>query len=98
MQEAARRIAGRHEFSSFATQEARSRERTVLLSELREEHGELRYHVVADGFLRNMIRTVVGTLLWVGKGKLLPGDIPGIIRSEERRVGKDGRSLCGQAQ
>lgn len=85
MQEAARTIAGRHDFSSFATQETRSRERTVLLSELREEHGELRYHVVADGFLRNMIRTVVGTLLWVGKGKLLPGDIPGIIAARDRR-------------
>ncbi len=84
MQEAARLLLGRHDFASFATQETRSTVREVLLSELREERGELRYHVVADGFLRNMIRTVVGTLLWVGKGKLKPADIPGILDARDR--------------
>lgn len=86
MQEAAKLIEGRHDFSSFATQETRSRVRQVLLSELRAEHGELRYHVVADGFLRNMIRTIVGTLLWVGKGKLQPADIPRILAARDRTL------------
>lgn len=86
MQEAAALIAGRHDFSAFATQETRSTVREVLLSELRSERGELRYHVVADGFLRNMIRTVVGTLLWVGKGKLSPADIPRIIGQRDRTL------------
>jgi tRNA pseudouridine38-40 synthase len=40
------------------------------LCDLRAEAGELRLHVAADGFLRHMVRTLVGTLLWVGKGKL----------------------------
>ncbi len=86
MQEAASLLAGTHDFSSFATQETRSRVRTVLLSELREERGELRYHVVADGFLRNMIRTIVGTLLWVGKGKLQPADLPRILAAKDRTL------------
>lgn len=86
MQEAALLLEGRHDFSSFATQETRTTVRQVLLSELREEHGELRYHVAADGFLRNMIRTIVGTLLWVGKGKLQPADIPRILSARDRTL------------
>ncbi|HLR46570.1 MAG TPA: tRNA pseudouridine(38-40) synthase TruA [Deinococcales bacterium] len=84
MREAAELLAGMHDFASFATRETRSTVRTVLLSELREEHGELRYHVAADGFLRNMIRTAVGTLLWVGRGKLAPEDIPAVIAARDR--------------
>ena len=84
MQEAARQLEGRHDFSSFATQETRTTVRTVLLSELREERGELRYHVVADGFLRNMIRTIIGTLLWVGKGNLPPEDIGELLEARDR--------------
>lgn len=84
MREAAAALAGRHDFAAFATQETRSTVRTVLLCDLREEAGELRLHVAADGFLRNMIRAIVGTLLWVGKGKLVPGDLPGILEARDR--------------
>lgn len=84
MQRAARSLTGRHDFSSFATRETRSRERTLLLCELRAEDGELRLHVAADGFLRGMVRTIVGTLLWVGKGKLEPADLPGLLAARDR--------------
>lgn len=85
MQEATHHLRGRHDFAAFATQEARTTTRTVHLIELREEASELRLHIAADGFLRNMIRTVVGTLLWVGKGKLAPGDVASILASRDRR-------------
>ncbi|HKI56890.1 MAG TPA: tRNA pseudouridine(38-40) synthase TruA [Trueperaceae bacterium] len=84
MSEAAEALTGTHDFSSFATRETRSRERTLLLCELRAEEGELRLHVAADGFLRGMVRTIVGTLLWVGKGKLGPGDVPGLLAARDR--------------
>src|SRR5699024_6036058 len=85
MQKAALLLVGEHDFSSFATQETRSKVREVLLSELREENGKLRYHVAANGFLRNMIRAVVGTLLWVGKGRHRAADNPGILEARDRR-------------
>jgi tRNA pseudouridine38-40 synthase len=85
MQEAAAFLAGRHDFAAFATQETRSTVREVFLCELRQEHGELRLHVAGDGFLRNMIRTIMGTLLWAGTGRLAPADLPGLIRSLDRR-------------
>jgi len=85
MQTAAGHLLGTHDFATFATQETRKTVRTVHLCELREEHGELRLHVAADGFLRNMIRTVVGTLLWVGRGTLSPDDVPALLAARDRR-------------
>ncbi len=86
MQEAASLLVGTHDFATFATQETRTTVRTVHLCELREERGELRLHVAADGFLRNMVRTIVGTLLWVGRGKLAPADIPRLLAARDRRL------------
>lgn len=85
MREATRVLLGRHDFAAFATQETRSTVREVLLCDLREERGELRLHIAADGFLRNMVRTIVGTLLWVGKGKLTPSDVADVLASRDRR-------------
>ena len=85
MQRAALAFAGRHDFASFATQETRSTVRTVHLCELRAEAGELRLHVAADGFLRHMVRTMVGTLLWVGKGKT-PADAMGEMLAARDRA------------
>lgn len=85
MKEATRHLVGRHDFAAFATQETRSTTREVLLCELREAGRELHLHIAADGFLRNMVRTVVGTLLWVGKGKLRPDDVRDVLESRDRR-------------
>lgn len=85
MQAATRHLVGRHDFATFATQETRTTVRTVHLCEVRSERGELRLHIAADGFLRNMVRTVVGTLLWVGKGKLRPDDLPALVAARDRR-------------
>ena len=84
MREAARLFEGRRDFSSLATQETRSRERTVHLCELREEGDEVRLHVAADGFLRGMVRAIVGTLMWVGQGTLRPDDVPDILAARDR--------------
>jgi tRNA pseudouridine38-40 synthase len=84
MQQAAQRLQGRHDFASFATQETRTTERTVHLCELRQEGDELRLHIAADGFLRHMVRTVVGTLLWVGKGKLQESELSEILAARDR--------------
>ena len=84
MQHAAASLRGRHDFSSFATQETRSRERTVHLCELRPERGELRLHIAADGFLRNMVRCIVGTLVWVGVGRLAAADMMRVVGARDR--------------
>lgn len=90
MKAACAELVGRHDFTSFATQETRSPVRTVYLCELREEAGDLRLHIAAEGFLRSMVRTIVGTLLWVGQRKLRPDDVPSIIEARDRaRAGQN---------
>ncbi len=84
MRRASEALVGRHDFSAFATQETRTTEREVYLCDLRPERGELRLHIAADGFLRNMVRAIVGTLLWVGTGRLSPTDVADIVRSGDR--------------
>ncbi len=85
MRAACRPLLGRHDFATFATQETRTTVRTMHLCELRSESGEIRLHIAGDGFLRNMVRTIVGTLLWVGKGKLTPDDMPVILAARDRQ-------------
>ena len=85
MQHAAKLLEGRHDFSSFATQETRTPVRSLYLCEVREEGAELRLHIAGDGFLRHMVRTIVGTLLWVGKGKLAPAAMLEVLAARDRR-------------
>ena len=100
MQAATHHLVGRHDFSSFATQETRTPVRTVHLCELRVDGAELRLHVAGDGFLRNMVRTIVGTLLWVGKGKLRADDVADVLAARDRaragpNVGPQGLYFVG---
>lgn len=77
-------FVGTRDFSSLATQETRSRVRTVHLCEVRRELGELRLHVAADGFLRGMVRAIVGTLLRIGHGTLRLEDVPALLEARDR--------------
>lgn len=82
---AAPRFAGRRDFSSLATQETRSRVRTVHLCELRLEAGEVRLHVAADGFLRGMVRAIAGTLIRIGQSGSPPEVVEAILAARDRR-------------
>ncbi|MDQ7779817.1 MAG: tRNA pseudouridine(38-40) synthase TruA [Planctomycetota bacterium] len=87
MKAAASRLVGRHDFRAFCS-EARTKESTVrLLKTLEiERHGE--YIVVdahGEGFLYNMVRAIVGTLVLAGQDKLDPDQIEDILKSRDRR-------------
>lgn len=68
---AAEALLGRHDFSAFALAGGghRSAERTLFAAEWRERGPELTLTLVGDGFLRGMVRSLVGTLLEVGQGR-----------------------------
>ncbi len=85
MQRATSYFEGTRDFAALATQEARGTVRTIYLCRLDVQGRDLTLHIAADGFLRNMVRTVVGTLLYVGEGKLEPSDIPKILDSKDRK-------------
>lgn len=89
MARAAGYFIGRHDFTSFCTADPVRQKgdfhRTVSHA-LVERNGDMVFfRVRADGFLYNMVRIMVGTLLYTAQGKLKPEDIPGIILSKDRK-------------
>jgi tRNA pseudouridine38-40 synthase len=71
----AQRFEGEHDFTPFAASDERDAEgyskvRTIFSSELKAEAGRLIYRVRGSGFLKHMVRNIVGTLLEAGKGKI----------------------------
>ena len=83
MREAATRLVGRHDFAAFAAGVAG--ERTVKRASWSDAGDVLRFEIEADAFLRGMVRGIVGTLLWVGRGKLSVAGFEEVLRSKDRR-------------
>ena len=75
MTDAARVLEGEHDFSAFAAaddrdEEGASKVRTIFSSRLELSDERLVYRVRGSGFLKHMVRNIVGTLLEAGKGNL----------------------------
>jgi tRNA pseudouridine38-40 synthase len=89
MRGAAAILLGRHDFSAFegAGSPRSHAVRQVLRAYIdREEKAEfLAFDIEADGFLRFMVRNIVGTLVLVGRGKISGADFEEILRSKERK-------------
>lgn len=100
MQSAIRCIVGSHDFKAFeGTGSPRAHTtRQVLAAGLRESDDRfLTFRIEADGFLRFMVRNIVGTLVDVGLGKTLPTEFRQILESRDRtKAGATApaRGLC----
>lgn len=89
---------GSHDFTSFCTLDKRERgdlTRTVTKAEVTREGKKVIFSVAADGFLYNMVRIMVGTLLRVQQGKLTPEDIPLILEAKDRSKAGPTAPACG---
>ena len=86
MQSGCNHILGRHDFRCFCASGsgARTWERTVLSCNLTEEGEWLKLNITADGFLYNMVRIIVGTLLEIGRGRFPPEQITAMIAACQR--------------
>ncbi|TMB60777.1 MAG: tRNA pseudouridine(38-40) synthase TruA [Chloroflexi bacterium] len=82
MKDASGSLIGRHDFAAFAA--GVSGERTVRRAEWSEAGELLRFEIEADAFLRGMVRGIVGTLLWVGRGKIGVDRFAEVLRSRDR--------------
>ena len=86
MAEAAKMLVGKKNFKSFASA-ADKREnsvRTILRCDVTCENDWVYVDVEGDGFLYNMVRNIVGTLVEVGLGRLKPGKINEILEAKDR--------------
>lgn len=86
MREAARYMVGEHDFKSFCTSGAQvlSTVRTVYSLDIQKENGMLTFRITGNGFLYNMVRIIVGTLLQVGVGYYEPKEIQTILEAKDR--------------
>lgn len=87
MREAASHIVGTHDFKCFETAGGTPREstvRTVHALDIREEKNSIVIEISGDGFLYNMVRIIVGTLVEAGDGRRKASDLPEVIGSRDR--------------
>ncbi|MEP7362214.1 MAG: tRNA pseudouridine(38-40) synthase TruA [Acidobacteriota bacterium] len=79
-------LVGAHDFSAFATTDHKrdelgiSKIRTLFASELHEGENQLIYRVRGNGFLKHMVRNIVGALLEAGKGNLDESGLEAMLR------------------
>jgi tRNA pseudouridine38-40 synthase len=80
-------FVGEHDFASFCRKgpEGSSTTRRVYDSGWHVEPDDvLVYEITANAFCWQMVRSIVGTLVDVGLGKLRPGDLMGVLRARDR--------------
>jgi tRNA pseudouridine38-40 synthase len=87
MQAAAAQLVGRHDFASFQAAGSAITETVRTLHRLElagQAGGEVTFLVAGDGFLRHMVRNLVGTLLEIGSGRRPAGSMPALLAAHDR--------------
>ncbi|MFI5322363.1 MAG: tRNA pseudouridine(38-40) synthase TruA [Thermodesulfobacteriota bacterium] len=86
MNEAARMLLGEHDFRAFTQSEStvKSTIRNVFSAGVETRKDILEFRIESDGFLKRMVRLIVGTLVQVGKEKITPEQFYGILESGEK--------------
>jgi tRNA pseudouridine38-40 synthase len=97
MESACNYLMGKQDFTSFAKlhTDVKTHICTINKAEWFNENDQLVFEISADRFLRNMVRSVVGTLLDVGTGKLEAEDLKKIIESKNRGAASKSVSADG---
>lgn len=86
MKKAAKYIVGEHDFASFcsAGSQVKTTVRTVYTLDVSKENDIISIRISGNGFLYNMVRIIVGTLMKVGLGIYTPEHVKEIIDSKDR--------------
>ena len=91
MQQAAEFLNGTHDFASFEAAgsdrktSVRSVSKLKLIETSENDVNMISIYVRADGFLYNMVRNIVGTLVEVGKGKQEPSWVADVLKKCDRQ-------------
>jgi tRNA pseudouridine38-40 synthase len=98
MRRAGQHFVGQHDFRSFtppSSERAAGYRRKVFSLTVERRGDEVIVEVSGSGFLHNMVRIMVGTLLEAGRGKLAPEAVPEIIASGDRTRAGPTAPACG---
>lgn len=88
MKKASKYLVGRQDFSSFVPNRSNENKniRTVYGLKLRQRGDFIELEIEGNGFLHNMVRIIVGTLVEVGYGKRKPSEVKDIIVAKDREL------------
>jgi tRNA pseudouridine38-40 synthase len=91
MHDAAQRLVGRHDFTTFRSTEcqAKSPVKTLDRLDVARDGDEVRITAIARSFLHNQVRSMVGSLVHVGEGKWSADDLAAALAARDR-------TACGQ--
>jgi tRNA pseudouridine38-40 synthase len=97
MQASSAYFIGQHDFTAFTNAKSKSKSmvRTVYSIDIAENDGFIDIRIRGDGFLHNMVRRIVGTMIEVGLGRLDADSIPAILESKERKKAGYIAEACG---
>lgn len=97
MRDAAKRICGKHDFKAFCSNKHMKKSTVRRVDEIKIERigGEVRFSVSGDGFLYNMVRIIVGTLVEVGLGERDAESVSAAIDSLDRQRAGQTAPACG---
>ena len=86
MQAAAQCFMGTHDFRAVRNvgTETKSTVRTVFWCNISKEDDVINMYICADGFLYNMVRTIMGTIVYCGIGKIAPEELEELLKQGER--------------
>ena len=89
MNRAAEKLLGEHDFSAFCGNRKmkKSTVRRIDALKITRRGNELQITVTGDGFLYNMVRILVGTLVEVGQGRRSPESIPALFGAPREQAG-----------
>ncbi|HEY8892943.1 MAG TPA: tRNA pseudouridine(38-40) synthase TruA [Clostridium sp.] len=87
MRKAAEFLIGEHDFQSFTTLKTKKKStvRTIFTINIINDDGNIEISVQGNGFMKNMVRIIVGTLVEVGLGETDVNEISGILDKKERK-------------
>lgn len=89
VQRACKYFEGTHDFTTFSSAKATvkgSKVRTLYKVACHQEENQFEFIFRGDGFLYNMVRILVGTLIDVGRGRILSEEIPELFNKKDRTV------------
>ena len=97
MNKAAQYFCGKHDFCSYMAQGSKivDSNREIKYAQVYREGDFIIFKVAADGFLYNMVRIMMGTLLLVAQGKIESSDIEKITESKNRKNAGSTVPACG---
>lgn len=96
MLEGAKHFIGTHDFSAFCASDsgAKTRVRTILATEIREVGPVVEFWILGEGFLKQMVRIMAGTILQIGLGKRATNTIAELLQNGSRET--SGPTLPGR--